>query len=76
MKPKSDIYDTLTYGIVFAGFGAAAYGMFGDVNVNVPVVVAGLGAGIIAGTINDIKEGFQLRKEKKEKGEKLEELFI
>lgn len=71
IKPKSDIYDTLTYGIVFAGFGVAAYGMHQDVNI--PLVAGGLGAGIIAGSINFIRQGFESRKKQ---GPKLEEMFI
>ncbi|MDD5087162.1 MAG: hypothetical protein PHV16_05420 [Candidatus Nanoarchaeia archaeon] len=42
MKTNSnnpEIYDDINFGIAFAGFAAAAYGMYG--HVNVPVIASG-----------------------------------
>jgi len=71
MKTRSDLYDDISFGITLVGFAATFYGMYD--NVNVSIIAAGLGAGIIAGSVNYIRQGFLSRKEK---GEKLEQLFI
>ena len=75
MKINSDkLYSDISFGVTLAGLGATVYGMYD--NVNVPVIAAGLGVGIVSGTVEYIRQGFESRKEKQAKNPKLEELFI
>jgi hypothetical protein len=70
METNSDVYDRISHVVSSAGLVTTAYGMYD--NVNVPVVVAGLGVAVVSGLINYFRKGFSSRRTRREDSSELE----